>query len=420
MTRQEPAAIDEIHRDLENIRAGWHWAAATLLDPASPLAGAVLIARYAPMLSYYFERRSRFLEGVQIFQRVAKMMEDAGWHELPDHEPATLDRQLAVARVGIAEATLCFRLGQLSRAEQLARRCISLMRKPQLADGLAGALVLLGRVLARKGAYEQATTCFVDSLDLSQQHHDLSHKGLAFSGLASIASNQGKFDEAEAYFTQSIALFREIDYPREVAINLNNLGANFVRRNQARRAHSLCQEALAIAKTLDEDLLLAVVLSGLGSTARVLHEYDQARSYLAQSLQISRRLGDQRWTTTNLNLLGLTWFDAGDAQVARPYLVEALETAISIGSMPDALDSLAALAEIAEDDIRLEQRFTTLHFVIAHPATRAHALERGKRVLAKLQEQGAPTPWTAAVERAGAHTLASLAAEYLASSRRSI
>src|SRR5690606_37840475 len=155
-------------------------------------------------------------------------------------------------------------------------------------------------------------------------------------------------------------------------------------------------DALAIAGTLDEDLLLAVVLSGLGGAYRALHEYDQAQSHLAQSLQISRRLGDQRWTTTNLNLLGLTLIDAGDAHAARPYLVEALATAVAIGSMPDALDSLTALAEIPVDSITREQRLASLRFVVGQPATRPHTLARGKRLLASLQAQAAPTHNSAA------------------------
>lgn len=121
-----------------------------------------------------------------------------------------------------------------------------------------------------------------------------------------------------------------------------------------------------------------------------------------------------------MNLLGLTSIDDGDPEAARPYLVEALQTAISIGSTPDALDSLAALAELEQDHMTPELRLVSLHFVLDHPATRAHALERGKRILDKLQQQLAPTHRATAVERGGAQTLASLAAEYLTSSRRSI
>lgn len=423
MTPQEPQMMQAMGAEVENLRAGWQWALRLLAETGTPPAAVdssvdttnltltviTLIDQYAPMLAYYFERRSRYLEGMQLFQPATTALEVAGWFAPTPRASLAALKAVAAAKVSAGEALLCLGLSDFGRAEQLIERAITIFRRQQQDAALAEALGLLGRALWRKGENPAAICAFRESLTLSRRLGADATSGLALSGLASIASNYANFAEAEARYLESLALFRKIGAQREIVRLLNNFGSNYLRRGDNQQAKALYTEAFSLVQTLQEEGLRAVILSNLGNVARRLGEYQAAVTHLEESLRIFRRIGDQRWSAVSLNGLGWTWIATGQPALAAQHLCEALTIGMSTQSMADVLDSLVALCELMINMANHETAALILSFVNHHPITRTVAHARCQELLSQLHHDLAPALWTALTAQAAARDLEEIA-----------
>ncbi|MEZ4731058.1 MAG: tetratricopeptide repeat protein [Caldilineaceae bacterium] len=414
MTPQEPQMMQIIGAEGENLRAGWQWAlrwlAETGATPAAvdsavdatnlTLTVIALIEQYAPMLAYYFDRRSRYLEGMQLFQPATTALATAGWFDPAPVASLAAPKAVAAAKVSAGEALLCLGLSDFGRAETLIERAITIFRRQQQGAALAEALGLLGRALWRKGENPAASRAFGESLTLSRRLGADATSGLALSGLASIASNYANFAEAEVCYLESLALFRRIGAQREVVRLLNNFGSNYLRRGDHQQAKALYEEAFSLVQTLQEEGLRAVILSNLGNVARRLGESQAAITHLEESLRIFRRIGDQRWSAVSLNGLGWTWIAIGQPALAAQHLREALTIGMSTQSMADVLDSLVALCELMINEANHETAALILSFVNHHPITRTVAHARCQELLSALHHNLTPALFPALTAQA--------------------
>jgi tetratricopeptide (TPR) repeat protein len=398
LTAQEPAALRDIAVELENIRAGWQCAVDDLLNASRAGAALETISRYAPMLGYFFERRSRYREGLRLFRDAAANLAALAAQPAGAPEQPGRDMRLATLRVRLGEATFCLRTGEYGEAERLLKPSLSPPHQPSDPRVAAEALSMLGITCIRMGRYAEAERYLQASLDHYTALDDAPCRSAPLYGLGLLAFEQHEFGKARDCWQECLETFRATGYQLGIARALSNLASNTGRHGNYQDAKRLYEEALPIAETAGDEQLLAVVLSNLGSVSQLLADPGSAIRFYERSLEISRRISDRRWTAASLNGLALTLIETGHLSAARAHVFEALELSRITGNLPDALDSLSALGQILAADA-WERAAAVLSLVVSHPITRRMARDESQQVLERLQERMPPDAWAAAFAR---------------------
>jgi predicted ATPase/Tfp pilus assembly protein PilF len=404
-TGQEPATLDEISLELQNILAGWRWAISHLEDPAQIEANLNLIGRYAPMLAHFYDQRNRFHEGTRLFQQAAARIEAA-------RQSATHAEPFAIvlAQVQTSEAAMRFHLSQFMEVEKLVENSLTIFRRADKRRETAEALDLLGRTHNRLGAFEEANRSLQESLSLFRQIEARIAGAEAINGLGIVAVSQERFDDGRSLLEESLAIYKETGYQKGIARALSNLGTVNVRSGRFENALPLYKEALAAAKTIDDVMVSAAVTTNMGSISRILGDYENGVRYYEESLAMFQELGERRWIAVCLNGQGETLLDMGRIDQAEIQLQKGLEISTAIQSIPDVLDSLAALGEITATTGDLEKAAEIASFVRHHPVTKPLARGRSERVLAQLKDKMPVGAWETAQERGQEETLEGLTA----------
>ena len=390
LTHREPDALQQIDLELDNLRAAWRWALANVSQAEEVEAALEMLHQSAPMLAHYYERRCRFREGVRLLQQASAAIEFLTERASPSAEITTGLRHTQ-AQMRVYEAKLSINLGQYVLAEQRLSQNLPILRQAGDAQTLAEALACLGRTLIRMGQYDQAPPVLQESLAIYLESGDHTGSTAALNLLGALSISQGRFDEAHGYYSDCLRILEETGYQLGKAQFLSNLGTNHLRAGRHTEAKSCYEKAFAAASAVGEGLIIGAVLSNLGSISRILGEYEAAVHYYEDSLLIFREIGEQRWTAASLNGLGLTLVDGGNLTAAKRALREGLDISVSIQSVPDALDSLAALGDIFAAEKDEERAAAVLNFVIEHAATKTSARERCRQALERFSLPETPT-----------------------------
>lgn len=215
--------------------------------------------------------------------------------------------------------------GQLREALEGAQ---ALLQRTQAAGGqayanadydLAGAFLLLGRVLLMAGGADQALPLLIDA----RQRFEAVAKerpGRGAERMASVCLAEqgecllylGRFDEAAAAYEENIQRAEQIEDSRQVAVGKGQLGS--VRLAQRRYPEALAAYAEARQRftALDEPGTVAVSWHQTGMVYQDAGQPQAAEDAYRQSLAIKVRLGDVAGQASTLNQLGNLYADVLD------------------------------------------------------------------------------------------------------------
>lgn len=430
-SREEPAVLDLMMVEFENLRAIWQWLLAQCMQSVLPAEGShsshdasncgrrnvletgpqvteewldALLAM-VPMIAYFYLRRSRYQEGATLLANaLAQLGSLATSIALQTADEAQtiagkcnwLDAQLTMAL-----ADLRFHLSEFASVEEMIERILPILRNHEQPQE-AHALTILGRAQIRLGQYEAAEVTLQRSLVLFRTNDWQKESAATLNALGILHSNQGHYAKGAAYYEACLAIYRANGYQRGIANSLNNLGSNYARAGDYTRALPLYRESYELAQTLGEQLMLAVALSNLGSVSRALGNFADAEQYYDQSLTYCRAIGERRWTAASLNGLGLTYLEMKAYLKAANVYVEALQLAHAIQSAADTLDALAGLGELLATSYdpastlhvqelplahhpTLDAVAQLLHYLAHHAVTPLIARDRSAVALQQLQ-----------------------------------
>jgi predicted ATPase/uncharacterized protein HemY len=360
-------ALDEIAAEIDNVRAGWRWAVQH--DQAAE------IDRFMPGLTMFYEIRSFFQEGAQVFEQAAQAIVNVSTivpnvqhklfgqlrarqakflallgefktaRQLLELNLTTLrdygtPRDLAFALRELAE--VMYRLGEYDRAMQLAQESLSLQRSDDADEryDIALTLNLLGSVERDMGNYDRARQHLEQSRALREAIGDRQGVAKALNNLGILCTIQGDYVEAKRLLEESLALRRELGDDYGAALALNNLGNIASALEDFVEARRLYQESLAIRRAIGDRFAIALAMNNLGNVAFGQGEYAEAWQLCQESLATRRAIGDRRGVAGSLNSLGSIASAQGDYRTARGYFREALQVALEINSRQRLLEIL--------------------------------------------------------------------------------
>ncbi|MGE5073572.1 MAG: ATP-binding protein [Anaerolineae bacterium] len=382
------AALDQLEREYDNLRAAMGWAM-----QHQPELAVHLVVCLAP----FWYLRSHFREG-RIWQSAA--LACAG-----SLQRLRLTRQLGET---------CWNLGEQAAARQYLEESVALARTASDADALAEGLNQLGRVLKDMGSFEAALVHFDEGLSLARRSGNRPAQIALLRNLGNIKLDRGEMQSALEYFEESLALARHGDTPLGIAGALNNAGIAYLALHDYTRAKAHFLEALPIFQEYRNQFGTALVIVNIGRVEHARGALDEAQKNFETSLRLARETG-RKWSIAYaLSNLGLVACDQRDWDASASYFREALEVALEISAPPRALDALSGWAILLSRTGRPEEAAELLGLVKSHRTAEHEARERLESLPVDLSAQLPQNIMEAAFQRGAAAAWEDLARRCLA------
>jgi predicted ATPase/DNA-binding SARP family transcriptional activator len=367
-------ALEAISREIENVRAGWHWAITH--------RRAKEIEQYLESLFFFYNMQSRFQEGEAVFRQAATSLRKA--NGLKADSLGNIDRILGqvLARQGL----FCASLGDYEKARGIMREGLGIFQNPDIRRDAPLSLNYLGAISLALGEYQEARQLCQECLMIAQERGDRWKEALALEYLGLIAISRSDYANAKELAQRSLAVFREFGYGSGIAGSLNILG--IVARNLGgyAAAKKLCQESLVIAQEIGDRWEEALSLQYLSRIAISQGEYVEAKELAERSLAIYRKFDYTSGIALSLNLLGNAARYLGQYTEAKQLLQEVWQ-ACQVLNYPLGTNlasySLGYLAYLL-GNYGEAQRWLTASLETAHKLAYQHGLIRSLNALGKV------------------------------------
>ncbi len=291
-------ALDEIAREIENLRAGWDWALAQ--------GRYALIAAALDPFFHFYKIRGWFREGLELFRVSLAALE----HRAPPG---------LIARFYLPLAWFCFKLGEYEEAETWATRGLVGAREHHHLPDEAFGNYVLGYIHHRHGQNAAAIGCFKAALRIYRPLQDWLGVVNTLNALGNVIHTLGDFYQARHLREESLKICRQINYHWGWAINLNNLGSVAMQQGEYQEALALYRKSRALLQRIGNRRGLGTVATSLATVTHVLGECEKARALYEEGREHYRETG-HRWGVAYIDLqLGFVWRDLGDHAAARAH-----------------------------------------------------------------------------------------------------
>jgi tetratricopeptide (TPR) repeat protein len=322
-------ALDEIEREIGNLRAAWEWATAHRAWRGIGLA--------LDSLFRFYETRSRYHEGRAAFEQTLDVL---GGKETND--PLLLGRLLA--RLG----RLTHHTDDLERAQELLEQGLATLRTQDAPAEVGRALLWLAETVRRQRARDRAGSLLREALPLSRQAGDVELEAEILTGLAGWTAAGEAYEEARALYRRSLALYRSTGNRRGLADALYGLGHIATYSREWDASKRLYEESMAIREQLGDQRGVAWCLHFMAENARGQSRYAEARRLYEGSLAIHRALGDPLRTGNALERMSTVVVWLGDMEALEEISHEIHIHALRLGNPFHVACSLEGLGKVAQ------------------------------------------------------------------------
>ncbi|HEY7347753.1 MAG TPA: tetratricopeptide repeat protein [Ktedonobacterales bacterium] len=249
-----------------------------------------------------------------------------------------------------------------------------------LAPEVARALLCIGDLAYRQGAYEESQAFCEQGLDLCRALQSTPGTAFALCLIGRVKMDQSYYQEAEDHLRESLALFRALEDTQGIAFALNLLGATFLYQEQSKQAVVCYEEALALSRQLGDLEQMARSLNDLGTILKAT-DRPRAIAMLQEAQRLGKRIGSRAGSATLLSHLGHDAFEHGEFAQAAEYHRASLKARREFGDVDGVAFSLCNLGN-AERELGHEEEAKQL-FLEAIPLILRTNSRRG---LARLLE----------------------------------
>jgi predicted ATPase/class 3 adenylate cyclase len=393
MGRDMAVARDELRGELDNLRAGAEWSVA---DDDEHAALGVLEAFYS------FLWMHSWFDGAGTLERLART---AGFDA---DDPGNAS---AVALAAVAcRITIGARLGYDPAAEELALRCVPVLRARNLERDVARCLCALGIGAVYRDVFADAVTFLEEGIEIARATGDTLTEsgGLMDLGFAHLLMDD--LDAARDAFEAANVLCDQLGNPLVRAYGTSKLGLLADAEERFGDALRLHIEARDLFASVGDAAGAGYALSRASLSAFGLGDYPEALR-LGRAGYEAFSESNHRWgLIVALCRIGFAALALGDGVEARERFGEALERAHAAQAVSLELLALSGVgACLAEDPAEQERAAVVLTFALGHeqlPASYAYA---ARPALDRLEAELPQEELTAAREAAAAATLEELA-----------
>jgi predicted ATPase len=377
--RCEPAAIDQISRAIDEIRAAWSFAVQDQDEEA--------LLRAVNPLFHFYDGRGWTREGLEAFGRAAAAIDadGSGDGDAPARPGA---RAALLARLDVRRGVLHSRMGELAAAEILLQRGVAAARERGDTEEVVFALNRLGANWLLAGKYAQAESAHAEARALAEISRDSHGMGWSLTHLGNLAWARGEYDTAARYHTAALDVLREQNDRSGMWACVNNLGAiAYVQKDHVEACRRF-RDGLELQQELRNRRSTAMLLHNLGCAEVLAKDYASAREHLRQALAASEEMGNQRMCALSLVAMADLSVQEGAHAAAAHDFSRALSIAAGANNQPVTLEVLLGMAQLRQLQGDTDGALQLAHVVAVHPASDEDARAKARRLLDDAAQSG--------------------------------
>ncbi|PZO42185.1 MAG: hypothetical protein DCF19_08045 [Pseudanabaena frigida] len=274
---------------------------------------------------------------------------------LPPNHPLTTAQAQSIQQNRSAEAARLFNQGlqqvqasQYQQALQSSQQALQIYR--ELNDpNQASAHLLIGNIYLLLGQYENATSSFLQTLEIARAINNAALESKALNNLGATYFALGQYQKALEFNQKSLAIAKSSGDRQMESITLGLLGNSYVALGKYQKALEFYQQYLTAAKSIGDRGGEAYALGNIGNTYAYLGQYQKAIEWLQQSLTLVKAIGDRRGEGKAIENLGNTYAYLGKFQQAIAAYQEALAIYKQIGDRNGEATALGNLGKAFND-----------------------------------------------------------------------
>ncbi len=339
--------VQEIEREIDNIRLAWHWATEHLALPHLEKSVFALWRFY-------------FLTGLQPEGERAMGSCALRCRKVPDGEIETTESEWRRLRLAsICLAWQAFFLAQQNYYEQTAEVSQEAIKFGQLSGenfSIASGCLTWGHSLFRFGSYQTALPLFAKAVELSRPPYDKAelagpfgdvHWG-ALRWMANVYIREEAYDEARKVIAESLQFCRDRHIRYGELFTLLELCTLAEATGDYGQLEEVAGATLELAHQTGNRGPAAVAALFLGKVRHFQKAYNQARNLLEPVLRGFREAGSRLYEAEVLTVLGGVESSLGNYFEAEVLLKQALVLGRSIGNREAEIDALLGLVKVAQ------------------------------------------------------------------------
>ena len=185
----------------------------------------------------------------------------------------------------------------------LAEKQYDFAVKKELDAWKPSALLIMGRVLDRKGIYTKAIQKYQEAVGYYKESNQISNLGSFYNDMAIIHISMEQYEEAQSYFNKIIKIANQEGDTNELDVYYNNLAILFKMQQDYYSALEYYDKSLKMKIARNDKLGMALVYNNLGSVYLDLEEYPLAYENFIKSYNIRVLIKDKNRIITSLNNL---------------------------------------------------------------------------------------------------------------------
>ena len=386
-------ARDELRGEVDNLRAAAEWILAEQ-DEDSALEMLEAIHTFLWMHSWY--------DGAETFER----LERAAGFDADDPESASaVALAAAICRIAIGA-----RLGYEPETEELAARCVPVLRARNLERELGRCLCALGIWCVYRDVFPEAVAFSAEGAEFARASGDglTESGGLMDLGFAHLLLDD--LNAAREAFDAAHVVSDQLGNPLLRAYATSKLGLLADAEERFGDALRLHLEAHDLFASFGEAAGLGYALSRASLSAFGLGDYSEALRLGRAGYEAFSEVNHRWGLITALCRIGFATLALGDGAEAHERFDEALERAHEAQSVSLELLALSGIgACLAEDPAEQERAAVVLTFALGHEQLPASYALAARPALDRLEAELSQKGLAGAREAAAATTLEELA-----------
>jgi predicted ATPase/class 3 adenylate cyclase len=391
-------ARDELRGELDNLRAALEW---MVIEDDERAALPALEAFYT------FLWMHSWFEGIETLERLARR---AGFDADDPGDASDVALAAATCRIAIGA-----RLGYDPAAEELARRCVPVLRARNLEREVGRCLCALGIGAVYRDVFPEAVPLLEEGIELVRATDDTFTEPGALMDLGFAHLLMDDLDLAGDAFEAANALCDKLGNPILRAYGIGKLGLLADAEERYGDALRLHLEGYELFTSVGDAGGPGYALSRASASACGLGEYSEALR-LGRAGYEAFSESNHRWgLITALCSIGFAALALGDGAEARERFGDALERARAAEAVSLELYALSGIgACLAEDSAQQERAAVILTFAIGHDQLPPSYARAARPALERLEEELPPEQLAAARDAAAQANLDDLVEQALA------
>lgn len=250
---------------------------------------------------------------------------------------------------------------------------VKLWRELDSASGQAGALIILGFIEYRKGAWQNVFAFLTQAQNLIEGDAEPFKMGQIHIGLADAFIESGLPEIGLAKYFQALDDYRRAESPQGVVAAVLGIGiAYYVLGNYAEAQMNL-QRALADSESIKEIKNAALCNDFLGRTFWALNDAATALHYFEVALELYTQASCPMEVARTRALMGQVYQQQGKVEQARAYYQRALKTFLALSDQVNQSATLYVLGslELKQRNLNLAEDYLRQSIEVTEEIRRA-------------------------------------------------